>query len=83
MENINYVSIPEMTREEKIEMFRKLTKRELIEMLMENQRMVQSLVVNLNPLMPIPEIPSWSPTIWHGINHPTTGEPIGSTYTDG
>lgn len=81
---INYSQSLYLSREEQIEMYSKLSKRELIELLLENQRLV-GLLARPNAVYPITELPpgTWDniPTIWNGINHPLTGEPLGPTYT--
>jgi len=42
--NIDYCQVAEMTKEEKIAMYMKLTKRELIEMLLQNQELLEQRI---------------------------------------
>jgi hypothetical protein len=42
----------------------------------------QTIEPYINPnLIPGIGLHPWEPQIWHGINHPSTGIPIGPTYT--
>jgi hypothetical protein len=75
--DINYSQSSYLSREEQIEMYSKLSKRELIELLLENQRLVENLATpSSNP----PGTWNNEPLIWHGTHHPSTGEPLGPTY---
>lgn len=77
IEEIRYLVNVELTDEEKRDMYMKLSKRELVAMLMQNQRLLDQLAPK-DPVIytPIPDIP----LIWHGINHPLTGDPLGPTF---
>jgi hypothetical protein len=44
MKNIDYYQVIEMTKEEKIAMYMKLTKKELIEMLLQNQELLEQRI---------------------------------------
>ena len=86
MEAINYSHEHVLSREEKIQMYSKLSKREIIEMLLDNQRLVERFT-SPSDVMPVnyPDNPpgTWHnlPSIWHGINHPLTGDPLYPTFT--
>ena len=48
MKNIDYYQVIEMTKEEKVAMYMKLTKKELIEMLLQNQELLTNQIRHNN-----------------------------------
>lgn len=78
MENQNNYSVTiELTNEEKFQMYMKLSKKEIISMLIENQRLIKFISE--------PQIKDTCETtnglIWHGTRDPYSGEYIGPVYT--
>ena len=78
MENTaNYSYAVEMTDEEKVKMYMKLSKKEIISMLLENQKHLNRFTKELDPVV-------WKSDdyigVWHGINNPNTGDYLGATY---
>lgn len=57
MNTVNYFHVAEQTREEKIAMYEKLSKKELIAMLLENQRLVDQLTRQQAPIVVNPPQP--------------------------
>lgn len=67
--NTNYIQVADMTKEEKIAMYMKCTKRELIEMLIENQELLmQAITRNYNPVYGN----NWPPTNVEDISYTGT-----------
>lgn len=69
-----------MTREQEIKMYSKLSKKELIELLINSNEILNSLTKTLdNSYNPLDVV--FKHSVFHATNHPVTGEPLGATYT--
>lgn len=64
--NIDYCQVIEMSREEKVAMYMKLTKRELIEMLLQNQELLEQRINSYWP-------PRWYTTCVSGTTINSSG----------
>lgn len=77
----HYVQHAFQTEDEKLAMYMKLSKKELVSMLLENQRLLNAIIGSqVTPSYPFSYPGTWEPIIWHGVNHPSTSEPLSPTY---